>query len=217
MQVLKSDPSPYSKVFLVKGKGGNPASRRELAKAEFEVVVFVCVLFFSRLVFCVWLSFVLFSLSSSSLLWFLSVWLFAFVAPPTIVSAHVGILFPPRSLSFAYSLADLSSRFSFFASPSRISDHRSLARLSFNFLPFRFLFFTFAFSWFWTFVFSWLSDLQVSSFVTFRLFNFWTFSIFHFLTFAIFIFLFVDFWFSLLLNVRALSFLDFRTFRFLDF
>ena len=112
MQLLKSGPSPYSKVFLVKGKGGNPASRRELAKAEFEVVVFVCVLFFSRLVFCVWLSFVLFSLSSSSLLWLLSVWLFAFVAPPTIASAHVGIFFPPRSLSFASSISLLAFLFS---------------------------------------------------------------------------------------------------------
>ena len=27
MQLLKSDPNPYSKVFLVKGKEGNPASR----------------------------------------------------------------------------------------------------------------------------------------------------------------------------------------------
>ena len=88
--------------------------------------------------FSVWLSFVLFSLSSRSLLWFLSVWLFAFVALPTIVRAHVGIFFAPCSLSFASSLADLYSRFCLFAPPSRISDYRSLVGLAFNFLPFRF-------------------------------------------------------------------------------
>ena len=172
MQVLKSDASPYSKVFLVKGKGGQSGVAQRSAIGWVRGCC-ICLRFvFSCLVFSVWLSFVLFSLSSRSLLWFLSVWLFAFVALPTIVRAHVGIFFAPCSLSFASSLADLYSRFCFFAPLSRISDYRSLVGLAFNFLPFRFS--VFLLLHVLDFELFYLSTCRFSGVSLFQLFDFWS-------------------------------------------
>ena len=50
MHLLESDPSPYSKVFLVKEKKGNPASRTASNMASFFFVSFLCS--FSRLWCC---------------------------------------------------------------------------------------------------------------------------------------------------------------------
>ena len=90
--------------------------------------MFDCVLFFSCLVFCAWLSFVLFSSSSRSHSWFLPVWVFAFVVSSTIACVLSGILLSPCSFCFVSLLVHLSC---FFASPSRIFEHLIFGLCSF--------------------------------------------------------------------------------------
>ena len=211
MQVLKSDPSPYSKVFLVKGKGGNPASRRDLAEAEFEVLIFVCVLFFR--VWCSLCGSVLccrLSLSSRSLLRFLSVWLFAFAASSTtyvrvweysvLLSSLRSLISLPAFLFFALRFFEALIRalWSVLLSTSWLCIFLIFVLLDIFHLDFCiFDFSTFRFSLLRLFDFC-ISDLS-------RVFQFC-----HFL----FVFRFLDFltfWFS------SFLFFDFRAFQFLDF
>ena len=85
---LRTDPSPYSKVFIVKGKGVTPASRQICHRVSWGVSVFVCLSFcpVSGGFCAAWFCLVHCVFSSCFFFWSLFAWLakFHFLFPKTV-------------------------------------------------------------------------------------------------------------------------------------